>query len=283
MDAVDKHHLDGSNCARTAVGHNAGMYPLRVGESAAEVKRWSVSGVDGAEVQCCYAAPTGGCQIGVVLHPDMRGLRPHFDEVTRRLATHGYAVCAVEPFARQPEVFAQPDDLAARRAALAHFDDEVQLGDLRAAATELRQRSGVEEVVLLGFCLGGMQTLKFAADDVADRAVSFYGMVRTPTSWPAAHLREPLSRISDVRPTLALFGGIDPWTPPDDISALAQAWALLSDCVIVVYPEADHAFANPENPNFRAADAVDAWARTLSYLEGKIDHAKGATCVRAPS
>ena len=36
----------------------------------------------------------------LVLHPDVMGLRPLFEDLCRRLATHGLAVCAPEPFAR---------------------------------------------------------------------------------------------------------------------------------------------------------------------------------------
>jgi carboxymethylenebutenolidase len=70
-----------------------------------------------------------------------------------------------------------------------------------------------------------------------------------------------------VCPSLAIFGGGDPWTPPDDIDALRAAWHDRDDCEIVVYPEADHGFVHaPERPAHRPDDAADAWARTLSFL-----------------
>ena len=46
-----------------------------------------------------HARPDGMPRAGVVLHPDIGGLRPLFEDMARRLATHGLAVCAVEPFA----------------------------------------------------------------------------------------------------------------------------------------------------------------------------------------
>ena len=51
---------------------------------------------------------------GLVLHPDIMGVRPLFDDLCRRLATHGFAVCAPEPFARAPVEVAALD--ADRRA-----------------------------------------------------------------------------------------------------------------------------------------------------------------------
>ncbi len=68
-------------------------------------------------------------------------------------------------------------------------------------------------------------------------------------------------------PTLAIFGDNDPYTPPDDIEALRSAWAIATDCEIVVYPDAEHGFVHaPERPAHRADDAADAWRRTLAWL-----------------
>ena len=45
------------------------------------------------------AIPDGRPRRGVVLAPDIMGLRPLFDEMCARLAAeHGWAVCAPEPF-----------------------------------------------------------------------------------------------------------------------------------------------------------------------------------------
>ena len=69
-------------------------------------------------------------------------------------------------------------------------------------------------------------------------------------------------------PTLAIFGGVDPFTPPADIEALRAAWqrpARLRDRRL---PEgADHGFVHaPERPAHRADDAADAWKRALAFL-----------------
>jgi carboxymethylenebutenolidase len=80
-------------------------------------------------------------------------------------------------------------------------------------------------------------------------------------------MREPLDSARDVCPTLAIFGGADHFTPPEDIEALRAAWAGRPHCQIVVYPEAEHGFVHaPERPAHRADDAADAWRRTLDWL-----------------
>src|SRR3712207_2631889 len=97
-----------------------------------------------AELARLEGAPTRG----VVLHPDIGGLRPLFDDVCARLAAeHGWAVCAPEPFPGRESM-----TLEERMAAVAGLDDETQLGHLAAAAEVL----GTERTAVLGFCMGGM-------------------------------------------------------------------------------------------------------------------------------
>jgi carboxymethylenebutenolidase len=147
------------------------------------------------------------------------------------------------------------------------MDDDVRLGDLAAAAEFLRETDGVERVSVLGFCMGGMYTLKAAATGVFTRAVAFYGMIRVPDDWRGASQRDALDTAAHVCPTLAIFGGEDPWTPSADIEALRAAWRDRDDCEIVVYPDADHGFVHGiERPAHRPDDAADAWRRALEFL-----------------
>jgi carboxymethylenebutenolidase len=238
---------------------------LEPGDLEVEVEHLTLKGVDGSLVDAIHARPDGLPRCGLVLHPDIMGLRPLYDDLCRRLATHGFAVCAPEPFARAPvELLAEA---TARMGYIKDLDDDLQLADLEVAADYLVVHDDVTEVVVMGFCMGGMQVLKAAATGRFDRAVSFYGMIRTPADWRGPKLREPLDTAADVCPTLAIFGGIDSYTPEADIDALRSAWTNRRDCEIVVYPDADHGFVHvPERPTHRAADAADAWRRTLAFL-----------------
>jgi carboxymethylenebutenolidase len=240
------------------------MGALEVGPQGATVERITLRGRDGASVDAILATPDDATG-GVVLHPDVMGVRPLFDDLCRRVATHGYLVCCPEPFARAPRDVRDTDDSAARLAYLPQLDDELQLGDLAAAADLV----GLPDVSVLGFCMGGMQTLKAAATGRFRRAVPFYGMIRLPEAWRGGGLREPLDTSADVCPTRAIFGGADPFTPPEDIEALRTVWRDRDDCTIVVYPDAEHGFVHvPERPAHRPDDAADAWRRTLAFLAG---------------
>src|SRR5438874_8220372 len=88
--------------------------------------------VQGIEVPAVHARPDGMPVAGVVLHPDVGGLRPLFEDMARRLATHGLAVCVMEPFASQPE--SVRSSVESRLAHVKDLDDSQQMDMLSAAA-----------------------------------------------------------------------------------------------------------------------------------------------------
>ena len=232
-----------------------------------EVERISLRGDDGSVIPAIHARPAGMPRAGIVVHPDIMGIRPLFDDLCRRLATHGLAVCSPEPFARALASGATLGDPTERMGRVKDLDDSAQLDDLARAADQLVVDDGVSEVSVLGFCMGGMYALEAASTERFDRAVALYGMIRVPESWRGPGRREPLETASSVCPTLAIFGDADPYTPAADIEALRSAWADRPDCEIMVYPGAEHGFVHdPQRPAHRTDDAADAWRRALTFL-----------------
>jgi carboxymethylenebutenolidase len=197
---------------------------------------------------------------GLVLAPDIMGLRPLFDEMCARLAAeHGWAVCAAEPF---PHHAGTP--IEERLELVRTLRDDEQVGDLVAAAGELRQRTEVDSVGVLGFCMGGMYALKCADSGAFDKVVSFYGMIRVPDRFRGPGHREPLDAVASAgaAPVLALVGGVDSFTPTEDVDALEAAGA-----TVVRYPDADHGFVHdPARPAHRPDDAADAWRHAVDFL-----------------
>jgi dienelactone hydrolase len=240
---------------------------LDEGSHQASVERIVLKARDGTAVDAIHARPEAQPDAGLVVHPDMMGVRSLFDELCGRLATHGFAVVCAEPFARFPRDVRDAPDPTQRMSHMKEMDDERQLGDLARAVELIRATDGVERVSIIGFCMGGMYTLKAAATDVFTRAVAFYGMIRVPGDWKGPSLRDALDTAQQVCPTLAIFGGKDPWVPLDDVEALRAAWRDRDDCEIVVYPDADHGFVHGvERPAHRPDDAADAWRRAITFL-----------------
>lgn len=198
---------------------------------------------------------------GVVVIPDIYGLRPLFDDLTARLsAEQGWSVCAIEPFPGQESL-----DLDGRMDAVREIDDDRLLSDAEHAAALLRNRGGCDRIAVMGFCMGGMFAMKAAGTGLFDRAVAFYGMIRVPERWRGPASGEPLDALArpEACPTLTILGGRDVWTPAEDVEALGA----LPNVEIAMYPDAEHGFVHdPARPAHRPDDAVDAWERVYRFL-----------------
>jgi dienelactone hydrolase len=172
------------------------------------------------------AAPGGGrpATRGLVLIPDIMGLRPLFDDHAQRLADeHGWAVAVVEPWPGREDL-----PLEDRLQSVGTIDDAAFLADLVAAADVL----AVEPVGVAGFCMGGMFTFKAAGTGRFHRAVGFYGMLKVPDHWQGEGTIEPLDAVRSAAacPVLAIVGTVDQWTPPADaVDAWRRAISFLSE------------------------------------------------------
>ncbi|MGI9028685.1 MAG: dienelactone hydrolase family protein [Ilumatobacteraceae bacterium] len=201
--------------------------------------------------------PDGDVSMGLVIAPDIGGLRPLFQDLVDRLADDwSMAVCAVEPFPGQD----LPREIPPRMAAVGRLDDDAHLRDLLEGA----EATGQDRVGLIGFCMGGMYTLKAARADRFARLVAFYGMIKVPEDSRAPGQGEPLAHLAAGHPerVLAIIGEQDTYTPPADVEELEAAGV-----TVVRYPEAEHGFAHDaDRPAHRAADADDAFTRAREWL-----------------
>jgi dienelactone hydrolase len=198
--------------------------------------------------------------MGLVVAPDIFGLRPLYDDLVVRLAAEwSMIVCAVEPFPGRD----LSADIEPRFAAVSLLDDEAHLRDLEEAADQLLD-CGVTRVGLLGFCLGGMYCHKASRSRRFERIVSFYGMIRVPDGWRSATQGEPLHHLAagHADRVLAIIGEADTYTPPADVDELEQVGV-----TVVRYPGAEHGFAHDASrPAHRADDAADAFRRAREWL-----------------
>ena len=139
--------------------------------------------------------------------------------------------------------------------------DDRSTRDLLAAANYLRSQKNVkaDKVGSVGWCMGGGYSLNLAINDPKlAAAVINYGHLATEP--------ETLKKIN--APILGLFGGKDRGIPVDDVQKFAAELKKQGKTVdITVYPNAGHAFENPNNKDgYRADDAAAAWKRTVDFF-----------------
>jgi carboxymethylenebutenolidase len=126
-----------------------------------------------------------------------------------------------------------------------------------------------ENVVSLGFCLGG----RFAFQTAAARfglsgAIGFYGAVQpirdAPGPTQLAH--------TFTAPILAIFGGADEGIPPELVEGFDQALTAAGvDHEIVTYPGAPHGFFDASIEGYEQ-ESADAWRRVEKFLDGRAGH-----------
>jgi carboxymethylenebutenolidase len=200
-----------------------------------------------------------GATVGLVVVPDIFGLRPLFDDHVARLAGEtGWAVAAYEVFPGQEAL-----TIEERMAAMPSLSDERWVADAVATANLLDVDG---EVGILGFCMGGMVAMKAAATGRFHRSAPFYGMIRNPEPWRSATNGDALDQLLAVpgaaSRVLAIIGTADPYTPPEHVAELEAAGG-----TVVRYEGADHGFVHDASrPTHRADDAADAWGRVLAWL-----------------
>ena len=114
-------------------------------------------------------------------------------------------------------------------------------------------------VVTIGWCFGGGYSLQCALHytDLVDGAVIYYGLLETD----AEELRS--CRV----PLLGIFARQDEWITPDSVDRFEQACQRAGVKVEVHRYDAQHAFANPSNPQFDRDATSDATQKVQTFLK----------------
>ncbi|RYF16262.1 MAG: dienelactone hydrolase family protein [Comamonadaceae bacterium] len=193
----------------------------------------------------------------LVIHEN-RGLNPHIEDITRRLALDGFMAFA--PDALTP-LGGYPGDEDKARAAFATLDQAKTREDFLAAVAWLDARAdGNGKLGAVGFCYGGgiVHWLATRLPDL-DAAVPFYG--NSPAPEEAAKVKAPL---------LVQLAGVD-----ERINAAWPAYeaALKAAGVkhaVHQYPGTQHGFNNDTTPRYDAAAAKQAWDRTVAFFKAQL-------------
>lgn len=231
------------------------------------------------ELDAWVFQPDGeGTWPAVILHTDIRGVRPVFIEKGRQLAAQGYVVLLPNLYYRTdraPVVDAAlvpgTDAAKARYAALrAGLSAQGLQRDHAALLAWLgaHPRVAGEAVGIAGYCLSGAIALHAAADYPARIAAvaSFHGGNLATTAADSPHLR------ADAIRARLHFGHAqdDASMPEADIGRLEAALVAASvEHTATRYP-ARHGFAVADNPAHHAESEVRHWQELLGLFEATL-------------
>jgi carboxymethylenebutenolidase len=197
----------------------------------------------------------------IVIH-EWWGLNDWIKQEAAGYAAKGYVALAVDLY--RGKVATTPD--------LAHelsrgLPQDQGVRDLTAALSYLESRKDVsrDRIGAVGWCMGGGYALQLAIAAPSLRAVAVnYGSLATD--------KTALARIH--APVLGNFGGQDHGIPPEAVHAFEASMQSLGIPVDAkIYPQAGHAFENPNNAGgYRAEDAADALARIDRFFAENLKH-----------
>ncbi|MDH4126399.1 MAG: dienelactone hydrolase family protein [Gammaproteobacteria bacterium] len=196
----------------------------------------------------------------VIMIHEWWGLNENIHAMADRLAGEGYIVLAVDLFGGEVAATAQ----AARQLMLRVAENPKPAYDnIRAAYAFVSEVAGAPRIASLGWCFGGGWSLNTALifPDDLDAAIIYYGQVTDD---------EEQLRPVNV-PILGLFGALDTGITVASVQAFEAALQRLrKPHSIHIYPDANHAFANPTGRAYNANIASDAWQKTLEFLKQNL-------------
>ncbi len=284
-DTVTEAELDRRGFARLAGA--AGAAALLVGPAqAAEKKSRKIMGHE-VEVQtpdglcdAYYAHPRRGRHPGVVIWPDIRGLRPAFKAMAERLAADGHAVLVVNPFyrsARSP-VLAPDQDWSAPATRERLFGYAAALTrdavgrDAGAFADFLGQQPAFNprrKLASAGYCLGGPFTI-FAAAAHPGRygaGASFHGSRQSSDAPDSPHRLIPATNAGFL---FALAENDDQRDPAEKDRLRAALAGRPQFAEVEVYPGAMHGWCPPDSRAYNEPAAERAWGRMLALFAAAL-------------
>ncbi|MBI5717023.1 MAG: dienelactone hydrolase family protein [Burkholderiales bacterium] len=195
---------------------------------------------------------------GVLVVHENRGLNPHIEDVTRRVALENFVAFA--PDALFP-LGGYPGDEDKARAAFAKLDQVKTREDFAAAAEWLRALGDVgPRVGVVGFCYGGaMSNLLAVRLPWLAAAVPFYGG------------SQPTADAAKIKAALMIHNAEkDDWV---NTGAAAYEQALKAAGVRLQafsYPGTQHGFNNDTTPRYDEPAARLAWQRTVAFFNAQL-------------
>ena len=223
---------------------------------------------------CYFVHPASGTAPGVLMWPDIFGLRPAFQKMGKRLAESGYAVLVVNPFYRTkkaPTAEAGGATPIADVMPLARtLNETTHMTDAKAFVAWLDGQPSVaknRKIGTQGYCMGGPIAFRTAAaaPDRVGAVASFHGGGLVTNAPNSPHLQAAKSQAQ----FLIAIAANDDERSPNDKTVLKETFAKANlPAEIEVYAGAAHGWCPPDSQVYNEPQAEKAWSRLLA-LYGK--------------
>ena len=249
------------------------MLPKVVGAVAVTESEVTIKTPDGT-ADCYFVHPATGTAPGVLVWPDIFGLRPAFRQMGKRLAESGYSVLVVNPFYRTKKAPTAAQGAATPIPELMplaqSLNETTQMTDAKAFIAWL-DTAGVggeeQEDGHAGYCMGGPFAFRTAAANPGrvGAVASFHGGGLVTDMPNSPHLQAAKTKAQ----FLIAIAANDDMRAPNDKVAMKDTFAKAKlPAEIEVYAGAAHGWCPPDSGVYNEAQAEKAWSRLLA-LYGK--------------
>src|SRR5215831_3661568 len=222
-----------------------------------------------------FVHPSTGTAPGVLVWPDIFGLRPAFRTMGKRLAESGYSVLVVNPFYRQKKAPTAEQGAATPVQGLVPMmqalTEPLNMTDAKAFVGWLDQQPSVaknRKIGTQGYCMGGFLAFRTAAavPDRVGAVASFHGANLVMKDNPSSpHLQAAKSKAQ----FLVAIAEPDDMRSPTDKTVMKETFAAAKlPAEIEVYSGAAHGWCPPDTTVYNEPQAEKAWSRLLA-LYGK--------------
>ena len=227
-----------------------------------------------------FVHPAKGAHAGVLVWPDLYGLRPAFRQMGKRLAGAGYSVLVVNPFYRKQRAPTAPEhadfDDPATQAALMSLRNSLTPATTQTdalafvqwldgqAAVDRRKRMGTT-----GYCMTGPFTIRTAAalPERIGAGASFHGGGLVTDKPDSPHLLIPKMRAR----FLIAIAESDHKRQPEAKDVLREAFAKANlPAEIEVYADTIHGWCPIDSKVYNHDQAEKAWGRMLVLFKSAL-------------
>jgi carboxymethylenebutenolidase len=216
-----------------------------------------------------FVHPATGNAPGVLVWPDIFGLRPAFRQMGKRLAESGYSVLVVNPFYRVKKAPTAEQGAATPIPTLLPLmqalTETTQTTDAKAFIAWLDQQASVaknRKIGTQGYCMGGPITFRTAAavPDRVGACASFHGGGLVTDGPNSPHLQVAKTKAQ----LLIAIAANDDMSRPNEKNVLKETFAKANmPAEIEVYKGA-HGWCPPDSGVYNEPEAEKAWSRLLA-------------------
>jgi carboxymethylenebutenolidase len=220
-----------------------------------------------------FVHPASGTAAGVLLWPDIFGLRPAMRDMGKRLAESGYSVLVVNPFYRVQKAPTADKGAATEIKALMPLmqalNATTHMTDAKAFIAWLDQQPSVaknRKIGTQGYCMGGPIAFRTAAavPDRVGAVASFHGGGLVTPNPDSPHTQASKTKAQFL---IAVAENDDARAPKDKEVLKETFSAAKLPAEIEVYKGA-HGWCPPDSGVYNQGEAERAWTRLLA-LYGK--------------